>query len=358
MMQELFILLRAGLQLSEITSSEFQIIESLDIQRWRKIMALAKKHGVSAMAFDGYQKIFEGKTQPLDTDCLMDWMWHISFLERRNKQQLENMKAFCGRLIHDGCTVMLIKGQANALYYPKPLYRSTGDIDIYMFDSYEKGNQLAKEYGAKVDDHWYKHTQIHYMGEMFENHSRFVHTREGKRSKLLDVSIKETLNEEKCETFPDSGILLPPVMFCAKFLTYHAFAHFISEGLLLKQVVDWVMFLNKEKDRIDWKQLYSFVDKFYLRRFLDVMNDIAAHQFGVILPEPVVTTNSPYTERVLNSIFYDDDFVFGSGKGSWHNRFHLISNMWKYRWKYRDIYQMSIFRQLYYYIVGFVFHTE
>ena len=53
-------------------------------------------------------------------------------------------------------------------------------------------------------------------------------------------------------TFPDSEILLPPVQWNAMFLTYHACAHFLSEGLRLKQILDWAMFLKKEQNNVDW----------------------------------------------------------------------------------------------------------
>ena len=85
---------------------------------------------------------------------------------------------------------MVMKGQANSLMYPHPEHRSPGDIDCYLFENYQLGNIIAKKEGAIVDEGWYKHSQISYKGELFENHLFFVHTREGKRSKRLQKELE------------------------------------------------------------------------------------------------------------------------------------------------------------------------
>ena len=144
-------------------------------------------------------------------------------------------------------------------------------------------------------------------------------------------------------------------MFNALFLTYHALTHFLEEGLRLKQVLDWAMFLKRDADKVDWKEFFSFCDRFHFRRFADVMNDIAVNLLGV---EFELATSSPYTDKVLHSTFNDMDYVFGSGQSGWANRWHIVRNLFRYRWKYHDIYQQSVSRQMWYYGIGFILKTE
>lgn len=358
MQNQLFILLRVGLELSVPTDADRKAFDGFSQNDWRELIAFAWKHAVGAIAFDGYQKLFDGKHQIIDKPLLLQWFAQTITLEKRNINQVNVLKKFCGSLIGNACIIMLMKGQANALYYPYPLHRSTGDVDIFTFDTYDRCNLSAREMGAKVDESWYKHSQIFYNGEMFENHRYLVHTREGKRSKLLNEAISKSTLSHPYRLYQDTDIILPTSEFNAKFLTYHALAHFLSEGLRLKQVVDWVMFVNAEKDNVKWSDLYSFCDKFHLRRFLDVMNDIAVHQFGVRMDKNDIVITNPYTEKVLKSILYDEDFVFSSGEGGWRNRLHILKNLWTYRWKYHDIYQESILKQLYYYASGYLLKTE
>ena len=359
MENNLFTLLRIGLGLTLPETEDLDSLRELKEEDWVALMDLAQKHGVSAFVFDAFQILYgRGGNIPVSMDLLMDWLGQTSYAEEINRRQIDIMNQFGNYMSQNGCDVMVMKGQANGLYYPNPLHRATGDIDIYMFQNYEKGNELASRLGAKVDTHWYKHSQIHYNGEMFENHQYFVHTRDGERGRTLDSTLKSLLNAQDLSSYPDSKVLLPSLSFTAFFLTYHGMGHFLSEGLHLKQVLDWVMFVNKEKDNIDWQQLYKLTSIFNRKRFLDVMNDIAVHKFGISIDNPEVATTSPYTDKVLHSILYDEDFVFSSGKSGWQNRWHLITNMWKYRWKYNDIYETSIFKQFYYYASGYLFHTE
>ena len=268
------------------------------------------------------------------------------------------MNDLAQKWIDEGCKVMLMKGQANGLLYPNPFHRSPGDIDCYLFENYQLGNDIAKKTGAVVDEGWYKHSQISYKGELFENHLYFVHTREGKRSKRLQKELEKMLHVTEWRTFPESEILQPPVQWNAMFLTYHACAHFLSEGLRLKQILDWAMFLKKEQNNVDWKSFYEYCDRYHFRRFADAMTAMCVDCLGVKIENTDITTESPYMEKIMRSTLYDDDYIYNSGETIWKSRWHVIRSLFKYKWRYDDIYQESVLKQLWWYVSGYLFHTE
>ena len=152
---------------------------------------------------------------------------------------------------------------------------------------------------------------------------------------------------------------MPSVQWTAMFLTYHACAHFISEGLMLKQLLDWVMFLKVHQNDVNWGAFYAFCDRNHLRVFADAMNTIAVKYLGIkVKSESIEVIESPYTDKILHSALYDEDYVFNSGKSGWVNRLHLVKNMFHYRWKYEEIYQTSVWKQLWWYASGYLFKTE
>ena len=108
-----------------------------------------------------------------------------------------------------------------------------------------------------------------------------MHTREGKKSKQLNQVLFDALKVKNFDQLSEMEVLLPPPMFNALFLTYHALTHFLEEGLRLKQILDWAMFLKHGADKVDRGEFYFFCDKFHFRRFADVMNDIAVRYLGV-----------------------------------------------------------------------------
>ena len=364
----LFLLIRLGLLTEQPSRDTLNKLESLSDKEWRKLCELSERQGVSAIAVDGLNKLFEKcGQQKLGTNMspaewqlfLLEWMGSMLVLEQSNKNQFEVMDRLSKKWTEAGCRVMVMKGQANAVLYPRPEHRSTGDIDCYLFENYAKGNEIARDNGASVDESWYKHSVISYRDETFENHQYFVHTRDGKGGKLLEKELEDALKVDSSKFVPLSEyVVCPPVQWTAMFLTYHACAHFISEGLSLKQLLDWAMFLNKHQNDVDWPRFYEFCGRHHLSRFADVATAIAKEHIGIEITNGEIKCESPYTEKVLQSALYDDDYVFGSGKGNWYNRLHLVRNLWTYRWKYRDIYQMSPLRQLWYYATGFIFKTE
>ena len=362
MEKELFALLRLGLGNSEPEKENLSDFIMLPALQWERIGDLAQEQGVQGIMLDGIDCLEAtgyGATRELSKEQKLEWIGTVlQGYESRNQHQMAVINDLQKKWSESGLQMMVMKGQAMGSYYPNPTHRCPGDIDCYLFDGYAKGNEAAKAWADKVDEGWYKHSVISYKGETIENHQYFVHTREGKRSKQLNQVLVDSLKVDAFERIPGTDVLLPPVMFNALFLTYHAMAHFLEEGLRLKQILDWAMFLKRDGDKVNWNEFYRICDQFHFRRFANIMNDIAVHYLGVKLYDAHITITSPYTEKVLLSTFNDKDYVFGSGKSGWANRWHIVRNLFKYRWKYNKIYQRSVIWQLWWYTVGFVFKTE
>lgn len=359
MEKEFFALLRIGLGNKTAEEENLSDFIMMSASQWERIGELAQEQGVLGVMLDGIHRLDMtgyGATRELSKEQKLEWIGNVvNGYEARNQHQMQVINDLQKRWAESGLKMMVMKGQAMGTYYPNSKHRAPGDIDCYLFDGYAKGNETAKVWADKVDEGWYKHSVISYKGETIENHQYFVHTREGKNSKRLNQHLVDTLKVDAFDSIPGTDVLLPPVMFNAVFLTYHALAHFLEEGLRLKQILDWAMFIKRDADKVDWKEFCKICDMFHFRRFADVMNDIAANLLGV---EFELATASPYTEKVLRSTLYDKDYVFGSGQSGWANRWHIVRNLFKYRWKYHDIYQHCVFRQLWYYGIGFILKTE
>jgi len=360
-MEQLLALLRLGLETSTIEKENLSDFIMFSADKWARLGNMARNQGVLGIMLDGIDKLENtryGLTKELQANQKLEWIGDVLQIEQRNQHQTVVMDALAERWNQNKIRTMVMKGQANGLLYPKPNHRSPGDIDCYLFKDYALGNEIARHLGADVDESWYKHSVIRYEGEIFENHQYFVHTREGKRSKLLQRELADALNIDKWEFFPDTFICLPPAQWNAMFLTYHACAHFVTEGLRLKQMLDWAMFLLKEQDKVDWEQFYVFCERHHLHRFADAITAICVKYLGIQINNSVITTDSLYADKILHSALYDDDYIYGAGESRWGGRWHLVKSLFKYRWKYEEIYQQSVWKQLWWYFTGFLFHTE
>ena len=378
MEKELFALLRLGLGNTTIEEESLSDFIMLSKEQWARIGELVRVQGVLGMALDGVDRLETsgyGATRDLPVSLKLEWIGEVLTIEQANQHQVAVMEEMAGIWSEHGCRVMVMNGQANGILYPKPEHRNPGDIDCYLFngltvsderlavseqaEAYKRGNEIAREAGAKVDESWYKHSVISYKGETFENHQYFVHTRDGKRGKQLNQELVEAVKGYRLEVIEGTNVLMPPVQWNAMFLTYHACAHFVSEGLRLRQILDWAMFLKAHQDDVDWSTFYAYCERNHLRRFADAMTTIAVNYLGIKVTQNLqITTESPYAEKILHNALYENDYVFSSGESGWKNRWHIVKNLFKYRWKYEEIYQQSVWKQLWWYASGFVFKTE
>lgn len=361
-MEQFFALLRLGLDTSTIEKENLSDFIMLPADKWASLGNMARNQGVLGIMLDGIEKLENtryGLTRELQAKQKLDWIGEVLQIEQKNQQQILAMNDMAEKWHQAGIRTMVMKGQANGFLYPKPHHRSPGDIDCYLFENYAHGNEVARNASANVDEGWYKHSQISYKNEMFENHQYFVHTRDGERGKQLEKELEEALNVDFSEySTLTSNILLPPCQWTAMFLTYHACAHFISEGLRLKQILDWAMFLDKHQQDVDWKRFYEYCDRNHLRKFADAMTAICVKYLGLNINCSDISIVSPYAEKILNDALYADDYIYSEGGGFWKCRWLVVKNLFKYRWKYEEIYEESVWRQLWWYVSGYLFHTE
>lgn len=350
---------------------------------WVSVWQLAKRQGVSMMAGDGVTQwvsrgsvvVEETVSSPsamIDESLYLTWVGQTMSQETKTWKHLALLKEFSKRCHEQGVLVYVLKGLAFALNYPIPQHRGCGDIDVFLlgdpnFDgvkvedqrAYEIGNEVAEAMGAQVDADWYKHSQIHFGEVMMENHAYLVCTREGKLSKSFNQYLIDILKQPGVRRkLPQTETLIPPTQFNALFMMSHSLSHFVEEGINLRHVLDWATFLQKESGYLDWSQFYADCEQYHLKRFVDVMSDIVVNHLGIEVSHPIINTHSPYTGKVLHSILYDDAKVFGTEGSSWNHRLRIVKNIFRYRWKYSEIYEMSPMRYLWCLIKGFIMHTE
>lgn len=362
MRQLIFPLLRLGLGNSLPEDENLSDFILLSAEKWKLLGHFARSQGVLGFLLDGVEQLKNtrfGATRELETDLKLEWIGEVLQVEQRYHRQKDVMDDLAEKWRSNGCRVMIMKGLANAILYPKPEHRNPGDIDCYLFDKYAVGNTIAREAAISVDENWYKHSVICYKGETFENHQYFVHTREGKRSKELEKELEKALDVEKSEFKQLTPFtVMPPVQWTAMFLTYHACAHFLTEGLRLKQVLDWAMFLKAHQNDVNWEKFYDFCERYHLRIFAETITAICSEYLGVEISNPGIVKDSVHKEKVLNSILCDDDYIYNESEGGWKEKWHIVKNLFHYRWKYEEIYNESVWKQLWWYVSGYLLRTE
>ena len=64
------------------------------------------------------------------SNTYLQWMGATAMRAQLNEQQVRATNKYAKELGKHGIKLVLMKGQANGLYYPEPMHREKGDVDV------------------------------------------------------------------------------------------------------------------------------------------------------------------------------------------------------------------------------------
>lgn len=271
---------------------------------WKKIEALAGQQGLSAIVLDGIEKIPDNNRPP--KELLLQWIGETL-------QSYEQRFELCSRAISDlagwynahGYKMMVLKGFACALDWPKPEHRPCGDIDIWQFGQYREADaSLAKEKGIKIDNSHHHHTVFYWRGFMVENHYDFVNIHHSKSNAAIEKEFKR-LGSDDSHYIDVLGakLFLPSPNLHALFLLRHAMIEFAAGVINIRQLLDWAFFVEKHTKEIDWEWLEGELEHYGMKKLYDVFNAVCVGDLGFdVNIFHKVQFDPSLKERVLNEI--------------------------------------------------------
>ena len=136
---------------------------------------------------------------------------------------------------------LLVKGQGIAQCYEKPLWRSSGDVDLLLSDSnYNK----AKEYllplssDNKPDERYSKHLGMNIDQWYVEIHGTLRTGLSGRVDKVVDEVQKEVFYNGNVRSWKngESTVFLPSPDNDVFFVFTHFIKHFYKDGMSLRQI--------------------------------------------------------------------------------------------------------------------------
>lgn len=318
---------------------------------WEAIEALAVQHGLLGVVVDGIQRLKKNQSP-----SQLIWLQWIGMMMQNEAQYAAQQKAAIelAQLFHDnGIRTYVLKGAIVAECYPKPTCRLSADFDCFLlsaegdFDAWERGNKLLEDAGFEVKRNFYKNSTISVPGLMVENHRYLTAFRGDQRLVSFEKMLQSYLFDDKGGDRMDGTCLYrPPVMVSALFLIQHAYSHFLHDGLTWRYVLDWVMFSEKHKAEIDWREFNARIDEFGFRKFYEVFNGIGQDAFGN-------TYNSQLKAKMLADIWADKKRH--KSVSGFRGKLGLAANTWRARWKYHYFSPISMPQALWIQVKGYLF---
>lgn len=103
-------------------------------EEWNELFRMASVQAVSGVFIDGVASV---SLRP-DRDLWEQWIAHLFYLEQINERIACREEKWVGRLAEADIRVQVFKGSSVAAWYPYPLHRSFGDIDLVVEEGWQK----------------------------------------------------------------------------------------------------------------------------------------------------------------------------------------------------------------------------
>ena len=273
---------------------------------WNTIQEIAEEQGLTAIVLDGIEKAKTNKANlGINQEVLLEWIGEVmQNYEVRYQQYKTAIAELAGFYNSYGYKMMILKGYACSLNWPKPEHRPCGDIDIWQFGQQKEADELLEKSNTnrtdstnnfRIDRSHHHHTMFYWGDFMVENHYDFINVHSHLSSKVLEKVFKELGSEDNLNDNDDHNnvgkriqhvvvngekVFLPSPNLHALFLLRHAASHFAAEGISLRNVLDWAFFMEKHSSKVDWKCLMPIIDDYHMRDFFNCINAICVDDLG------------------------------------------------------------------------------
>ena len=317
---------------------------------WNELMDSAAGHKVLAWVWDSICRLpleqQPSRQERINWGLSAQVIWDSYYSQKR---VLEDMISVCNK---EGIRLLLLKGLGVSAIYPKPESRPSGDIDIFLFDDFEKGKDL---FGEHVSGSTVLHDEYVYKGVLVENHRMFIYPNTPVKKlvgqHLLDAVDRAVLSPEGYYTFAPLDNYV--------YLMMHALNHikFVSDDGLysLKSFVDLAVFFYKYQDSFLRDELLQLVKKLQLHKSFELIMyftewlleiDCSSYRVNLIPKDDLKVIKELFLNNCLSVDISDGGSLLMKSKLLW-DRYKTYQVIYKYLPKHRtSMFKSTLRRQL------------
>ena len=303
-------------------------------EEWKRLFRLSHIQAVTGLAFDGVQRLGEQGCKP-PFELLMEWIGLTEKINNHYEVHRKVLKNTLSCLVSHNIDVAFMKGLVVGSRYPKPEHRQCGDIDFIVAETdFTRTLNLLESIGKVDRGLIHEHHGMAFVdGVQLEPHYK-VHNFQ---NPSVDKAMKEMFNE----VFPDKLITeriddadiptFPPAFECA-FLVSHMVNHVYAEGLGLRQLIDFMMFLNKQYSEINSMECLLYLKRLKMERAFRIFVRSCEKYLG--LSKEIVNINYSSKEIIFADKMMEDIMEVGNfGRGKdYLGQSNLLRPVRSYLW--------------------------
>ena len=220
--------------------------QNLSEMDWDALYDFGRKQAILGVLFHGIKRLSKSEYRP-DRRQILRWYADCSFIEKANIQTYKDASDLTEMMLKKfGVHSCVLKGQTNALMYPDPYMRTSGDIDLWTDAKTLDIIRISRQLDPKGEI-GYHHIELSYFKTPVEVH--FFPSFMG--NMWHEYKLRRFFNQCKEAQF-DRLSILPSGLgeiytltddFNRVFQMSHLMHHFFFEGIGLRQMIDYYYLL-------------------------------------------------------------------------------------------------------------------
>lgn len=289
---------------------------------WGKVYQIAQEQSVQGVVLQGIEEL-RAKNIELSVPkvLLLQWIGEVQLIEQRNKE----MNIFLARLIEDlkseGIRCALVKGQGIAQCYERPLWRSSGDIDLLLDEeNYFKASSYLPNRADQVKENRMdiKHFEMSFGTWVVELHGTLHGEWSRRVDRVIDDLQVDSFRKNNFRIWKNNNVeaLLPSPDVDVLFVFSHILQHFFIGGIGLRQICDWCRLLWTFRTSLNQELLESRIREAGLMSEWKAFGAFAVVYLGMPVGAiPLYSDDSRWKRKASRLL----DFVMETGNFG-HNR--------------------------------------
>ena len=219
-------------------------------EEWAAMLELSQNQAILGVIFHAFDKLTQNNQKP-PLEVLFEWIGCTEQIMAQNK--IANKRCIeVSRLFEKaGFKTCVLKGQGNALLYPEPLLRNSGDIDLWVNGETDAVIGFVKERYPNVSS---KISSHHIDFPVFQEISVEVHyVPTYSLVRKFQSNLNQYIEDCKPRQFDnpvrligvDNTINVPTDDFNMVFQLSHMQRHFFGTGIGFRHIIDYYYLLKR-----------------------------------------------------------------------------------------------------------------
>ena len=222
-----------------------QVFEGID---WEAVYKELKDQTVNKLVAD----VLCPMNTQVSQKCLMDTTYGMSLWHTYMREQQTLHTIF----IENDIAYTILKGASAAINYPKPCYRSMGDIDVLVNPiQFDNAVQILSLNGYNVKkNNSSRHAEVFHNGLEIEIHKCYSMFSDRETFIFFENELLEGLN--KVTPVQVDGYRFNMLGPCENGLVFlEHIDHHLQGGIGLRQIIDWMLYVDKHVTDAFWQNI-------------------------------------------------------------------------------------------------------